>query len=81
MTIVGLDPTSGPLGAARAKAAPRRASLDGVVIGLISNGLGESDAILAAIGDEVHGLVAFPGACKSARRACPSHRSQSTGSG
>jgi hypothetical protein len=61
MTIIGLDPTSGPLAAARAKIAPRRATLDGVVIGLISNGLGESDKILAAIGDKVHGLVGLSG--------------------
>jgi hypothetical protein len=61
VTIVGLDPTSGPIAEARAKAAPRRASLDGAVIGLISNGLGESDKILAAIGDKVHELVGLSG--------------------
>ena len=53
MTIVGLDPTSGPLPEARRQAARRRPSIDGAVIGLVSNGLGESDKVLAAIGEEI----------------------------
>lgn len=64
MRVVGLDPTSGPLlGTARATAR-RPASLDGVVLGLVSNGLGESDKVLAAVAEElghkfrVEGVVA-----------------------
>jgi hypothetical protein len=53
VTIVGLDPTSGPLPEACRLPAHRRPSIDGAVIGLVSNGLGESDKVLAAIGEEV----------------------------
>jgi hypothetical protein len=61
MTVIGLDPTSGPLAAARTRIAPRQETLGRAVIGLISNGLGESDAILTAIGDEVDKLVGLSG--------------------
>lgn len=47
--LIGLDPTSGPLPAARHREAARPASLDGAVVGLVSNGLGESDTILRAV--------------------------------
>ena len=53
MTIVGLDPTSGPPPEREGRPAGRLASIDGAVIGLLSNGLGESDAILAALGEEI----------------------------
>lgn len=53
MSIVGLDPTSGPLTLAKGRPARRRADLNGAVIGLVSNGLGESDKILAAVSEEV----------------------------
>jgi hypothetical protein len=53
VSIVGLDPTSGPLPEACRHPAVRRPSIDGAVIGLVSNGLGESDKVLAAIGEEV----------------------------
>ncbi len=48
MSIIGLDPTSGPLPESQQRAAPRPASLDGAVVGVVSNGLGESDRILRA---------------------------------
>jgi hypothetical protein len=47
--LIGLDPTSGPLPAALHHAVARPASLDGAVVGLVSNGLGESDAFLRAV--------------------------------
>jgi hypothetical protein len=47
--LTGLDPTSGPLPTATKRQAPRLASLDGAVVGLVSNGLGESDALLNAV--------------------------------
>lgn len=57
MSIVGLDPTSGPLPEAEGKPAVRRDSLtagDGeVVLGLVSNGLGRSDDILAEVAREI----------------------------
>ena len=53
MTLIGLDPTSGPLSAAKGRPARRQTGLDGAVIGLVSNGLGESDKILAAVGAEL----------------------------
>jgi hypothetical protein len=59
--VIGLDPTSGPLAAAKGRPAGRRADLDGVVLGLVSNGLGESDKILAAIGAEVGRHVRLAG--------------------
>jgi hypothetical protein len=48
MTLIGLDPTSGPLPESELGPAPRLPSLDGAVIGVVSNGLGESDQILRA---------------------------------
>jgi hypothetical protein len=53
VTLIGLDPTSGPLSEAKGRPARRQPGLDGAVIGLVSNGLGESDKILAAVGEEL----------------------------
>ena len=53
MSVVGLDPTSGPLPEAEGRPANRTDTLDGVVLGLVSNGLGRSDDILAAVGREI----------------------------
>jgi len=59
VSIVGLDPTSGPLPAAEGRAATRFDALDGrdgnpeLVLGLVSNGLGRSDDILAAVAREI----------------------------
>jgi hypothetical protein len=47
--LIGLDPTSGPLPTSAKRATERPPSLDGAVVGLISNGLGESDAFLRAV--------------------------------
>jgi hypothetical protein len=61
MTLIGLDPTSGPLSEAKGRPARRRANLDGAVIGLVSNGLGESDKILAAVAEELGRRAKFAG--------------------
>jgi hypothetical protein len=47
--LVALDPTSGPLRTSDKRPTPRPGSLDGAVVGLVSNGLGESDALLRAV--------------------------------
>ena len=51
--IVGLDPSSGPILAEGGEVAVRPASLDGVVVGLVSNGLGRSDEILDRVAKEI----------------------------
>jgi hypothetical protein len=61
VSLIGLDPTSGPLSEAKGRPARRRDNHDGVVIGLVSNGLGESDKILAAVGEEVGRHVKLAG--------------------
>jgi hypothetical protein len=54
MAVVGLDPTSGPIRAAGDKPlATRPESLDGQVVGLVANGLGLSETLLAAIYEEL----------------------------
>jgi hypothetical protein len=57
--LIGLDPTSGPLPTTVKGATPRPGSLEGAVVGLVSNGLGESDALLRAVSRELeqrHGV-------------------------
>ena len=57
--IVGLDPTSGPRPTrdeAR-RVQPRPSSLDGAVVGVVVNGLGESEAFLGALYDEMARLA------------------------
>ncbi len=51
--LIGLDPTSGPLPDATGRVAPRPSSLDGAVVGLVANGLGEAEAFLNALYDEL----------------------------
>ena len=50
---IGLDPTSGPLPDPRGRPAPRPATLDSAVVGLVANGLGEAEAFLRALYDEL----------------------------
>jgi hypothetical protein len=64
VTLIGLDPTSGPLSEAKGRPARRQPELDGAVIGLVSNGLGESDKILAAVGEEIGRHVKVSGVVK-----------------
>ena len=57
MSIVGLDPTSGPLPEPEHGEAARPPSLEGAVVGVVSNGLGEADKILRAVSREVAALA------------------------
>ena len=56
MSIIGLDPTSGPLPEPEHGEAVRPPSLEGAVMGVVSNGLGEADKILRAVSREVAAL-------------------------
>ena len=53
MSVLGLDPTSGPLPEAEGRPAVRTAKPRDIVLGLVSNGLGRSDEILAAVAREI----------------------------
>lgn len=54
MTIVALDPTSGPLPSAHERRlAARPTTLSGARLGLVVNGLGESEAFLDALAAEL----------------------------
>jgi hypothetical protein len=53
VSLIGLDPTSGPLTETEGRPAVRGEALDGLVLGLVSNGLGRSDDILAAVAREI----------------------------
>ena len=54
--LIGLDPTSGPLERKDDRALPGRpASLDGRVVGLVANGLGQSKLFLDAVYEELTG--------------------------
>jgi hypothetical protein len=60
--IVGLDPTSGPLKIPDGSPARRRDSIDGAVVGLVANGLGESEALMQAIYEELSNYGDLAGA-------------------
>ena len=52
--LIGLDPTSGPLERRDERTLPSRpTSLDGRVLGLVANGLGESKLFLDAVYEEL----------------------------
>jgi hypothetical protein len=53
--LIGLDPSSGPLllKPGRERPQPRPASLRGGVVGLVANGLGEAEAFLRSLYDEL----------------------------
>src|SRR3954468_5449423 len=60
--VVGLDPTSGPLRVPDGSPANRLGSLDGAVVGLVANGLGESEALMQAIYEELSNYADLSGA-------------------
>ncbi len=60
--LIGLDPTSGPLKTPTQGTARRLPSIGGAVIGLVSNGLGESDAVLQAVYRELDRSAGLQGA-------------------
>jgi hypothetical protein len=52
--IIGLDPTSGPIGGGDdRRLAPRPRTLSGHVVGLVANGLGRGEEFLAALYEEL----------------------------
>ena len=55
MAIIGLDPTSGPIGGGddSRRLAPRPRTLSGQTIGLVANGLGRGEEFLAALYEEL----------------------------
>jgi hypothetical protein len=64
MAIIGLDPSSGPIGGGDTKLlAPRPVSLSGQVLGLVANGLGRGEDMLDAVArnlmatDDLAGVV------------------------
>jgi hypothetical protein len=63
--IVGLDPTSGPIGGdTTRRLAPRPVSLSDQVIGLVANGLGRGEEMLGALYDELAALDDLKGAVR-----------------
>jgi hypothetical protein len=56
VSLIGLDPTSGPLAESSPGEATRPSSLAGAVVGIVSNGLGEADRILQAVYRELGAL-------------------------
>jgi hypothetical protein len=60
--VVGLDPTSGPLPTKEATIRPRPPSLDGAVIGLVANGLGQSEPFLRALYGQLSDVASVAGA-------------------
>lgn len=56
--IVGLDPTSGPLEKPSGRSlAARPKTMDGQVIGLVTNGLGRSQEFMTALSEEISNLA------------------------
>jgi hypothetical protein len=65
MTIVALDPTSGPIDPVRERRlAPRPVSLSGQRLGLVVNGLGYSERFLDALADELLATTELDGVVK-----------------
>jgi len=63
--LVALDPTSGPLERRDDRSfRPRPASLDGQVIGLVANGLGQGEPFLAALYAELEQQAGLSGAVR-----------------
>jgi hypothetical protein len=65
LPITGLDPTSGPIGGGdERRLAPRPTSLGGQVVGLVANGLGRGEELLAALYEELAAVDDLLGAVK-----------------
>ena len=65
MALIGLDPTSGPIGGLHDKRlAPRPTTLAGQVVGLVANGLGQGEAFLDALYDELDKIDDLQGKVK-----------------
>ena len=71
--LIGLDPTSGQRQERRA-AARRPLTLDGAVVALVGNGLGQTEAFMGALYSELKAHAALAGAvpvCKASVSAPP----------
>src|SRR2546430_15222911 len=65
MALIGLDPTSGPIGGGHTKRlAPRPVSLSGQVVGIVANGLGQGEAFLDALYEELNDVDDLQGKIK-----------------
>ncbi|MEO5840797.1 MAG: hypothetical protein ABIQ73_25785 [Acidimicrobiales bacterium] len=65
MALIGLDPTSGPIGGGHdRKLAPRPVTLAGQVVGLVANGLGQGEAFLEALYEELNKIDDLQGKVK-----------------
>jgi hypothetical protein len=65
MSLVGLDPTGGPIpGSGTKKLAPRPPSLAGQVVGVVANGLGMGEIFLDALVDELNQTDELAGSVK-----------------
>ena len=65
MTIVALDPTSGPIDpTVLRRLAPRPVSMNGQRVGFVANGLGEGSALFDAIYEELSAMDRLVGAVK-----------------
>jgi len=65
MALIGLDPTSGPIGGDSGKRlAPRPVTLAGQVVGLVANGLGQGEAFLDALYEELNKVDDLQGKVK-----------------
>jgi len=63
--IVGLDPTSGPLERHDSRGlAARPINLDGAVVGLVANGLGQGEPFMDALYEELNDFCAPNGAVR-----------------
>ena len=66
MAITVLDPTSGPLDRTETrKPAERPETLNGAVVALVVNGLGESDRFLEALYEEINNYAETSGKIKA----------------
>ncbi len=64
MALIGLDPTSGPIGAEGRRLAPRPASLGGQVVGVVANGLGMGEIFLDFLIEELTDTDGIEGVVK-----------------
>ena len=65
MSLIGLDPTGGPIpSGGTKKLAPRPHSLSGQVVGIVANGLGVGESFLDALFDELDATDELAGMVK-----------------
>lgn len=68
--IVALDPTSGPLDRKDPRAFPDRPeTLNGAVVGLVANGLGEGQKMMDALYEELNKEAELVGAVRVLKRS------------